>query len=152
MGYFRSIGTDKSIMKVSDLERLMENKQTQLIELNKVKKEVEKKADFRSQALLLMGSSVLIAQFAFITSGTFVHFSWDIMEPIAYIMLFTNFTMGFLFYTLLKKDFELGTIREILNKKFADRMYRKRGFDIESVEKLEAEIVELSHIINRNIF
>jgi hypothetical protein len=60
MGYFRSIGNDKSIMKVSDLERLMENKQTELIELNKVKNEVERKADFRSHALLLLGSSVLI--------------------------------------------------------------------------------------------
>jgi hypothetical protein len=48
MGYFRSIGSDKSIMKVSDLERLMENKQTELIELNKVKHEVEAKADFRT--------------------------------------------------------------------------------------------------------
>jgi hypothetical protein len=74
------------------------------------------------------------------------------MEPIAYLMLFSNFTLGFLFYTILKKDFELGTVREILNKKFADRMYRKRAFDIESVEKLEAEIVELRDIINRNIF
>lgn len=65
------------------------------------------------------------------------------MEPIAYIMLFSNFTLGFFFYILLKKDFELGTLREILNKRFASKMYRRKGFEISNVEKLEAEITEL---------
>lgn len=37
MGYFRSIGSDKTQLKVSDIERLLEQRQKELIELNKTK-------------------------------------------------------------------------------------------------------------------
>jgi hypothetical protein len=57
--------------------------------------------------LILGGSSILIGQFAAIVGGTFVFYSWDVMEPISYIMLFSNFTFGFFFYTLLRKDLKL---------------------------------------------
>jgi hypothetical protein len=34
MGYFKSIRDDDSLKKVSDLERVMETKESQLIEIN----------------------------------------------------------------------------------------------------------------------
>lgn len=75
--------------------------------------------------------------------GTFVFYSWDVMEPISYMMLFTNFTAAFFFYVLSKKGMELSTLREMMANKFARRLYRKKGFDIDRLEKLEQEILEL---------
>jgi len=40
-------------------------------------------------------SSVLIAELAIITVGTYVTHSWDIMEPISYVMMLGNFTFTF---------------------------------------------------------
>ena len=76
-------------------------------------------------------------------SGTFIYFSWDIMEPIAYMMLLSNFTFGFFFYNIIKRDLELSTIGDILKTRFANRLYKKKGVDIEKIEKLTAEITEL---------
>jgi hypothetical protein len=61
--------------------------------------------------LIALGSSIVLGQFAFIMGGTFVYYSWDIMEPIAYCMLLANFVAGFFFYAFLKKDMALGTLR-----------------------------------------
>ncbi len=66
-------------------------------------------------------------------AGTFVYLSWDVMEPLSYLMLFSNFTVAFAFYTMVKKDLELQSVKEILKSKFANRLYRKRGFNEEEM-------------------
>lgn len=64
-------------------------------------------------------------------SGTFIYFSWDIMEPISYMMLLSNFTFGYFFYNILKRDLDVDTLRDILKVRFAQRLYRKKGLDVE---------------------
>lgn len=58
MGYYRSVGNDKSLLKVSDIERMIEQRQNELIKLNQFKKVLDAKADFKSKALLTLGSTV----------------------------------------------------------------------------------------------
>ena len=58
-------------------------------------------------------------------AGTFVYFSWDIMEPISYVMMLGNFTFGMLFYAKYKEELQLTTLQEMLAGKIARRMYRK---------------------------
>jgi hypothetical protein len=65
--------------------------------------------------------------------GTFVHYSWDIMEPIAYVMLLSNFVIGFFFYALLKKEMQLGNLKEMLTARFAKRLYAKNELDIDKL-------------------
>ena len=84
-----------------------------------------------------MGSTVFLAQFGFIMSGTFVFYSWDVMEPISYVMMLGNFTVGMLFYAANKDELQLVTLRELLANRFARGLYRRRGLDIERLEKLE---------------
>jgi hypothetical protein len=48
MHYFESIGNNKSLMKVSDMERIMEQKQAEVIKINEQKSKVDKRADFYS--------------------------------------------------------------------------------------------------------
>lgn len=74
------------------------------------------------------------------------------MEPISYMMLFSNFTVGVFYYALFKKDMELSTLRESMANRFAKRLYRKRGLDIEKLEKLQSEIIELREILNKSIY
>ena len=52
-------------------------------------------------------SSVLLAELGIIAGGTFLVLSWDIMEPISYLMGLTNFVGGFGWYYMFvtKPDF-----------------------------------------------
>jgi hypothetical protein len=66
--------------------------------------------------------------------GSFVYYSWDVMEPISYVMMLTNFTVGMLFYATNKKEMELTTLRTMIANKFARGIYRRKGFDNEKME------------------
>jgi Mitochondrial calcium uniporter len=120
--------------------------------MNQVRKGLDRKADFRAKTLLTLGSTFFMAQFGFIMSGTFVYYSWDVMEPIAYCMMLGNFTAGLFFYAKNKEEMQLTTLRTMLATKFARRIYRKRGFDIEKLERLEEEIRELRQMLNNSVF
>jgi Mitochondrial calcium uniporter len=122
-----------------------------LIKLYETKSKLDRKADFRSKALLTLGSTIFMAQFGFIMSGTFVFYSWDVMEPISYIMMLGNFTFGMLFYATYKDELQLVTLRTMLANKFAKGIYRRRGFDIDKLERLEEEIIELREILNKSV-
>ena len=64
--------------------------------------------------MLGLGSSIFIGQFGIIFWGTFHALSWDIMEPVCYLMQLGNFTAGYFFYLIMKKDMELSNLHEIM--------------------------------------
>jgi len=59
---------------------------------------ISRKAKFRSNMAGVSITGILIAQMAFVAQGTFVTLSWDIMEPISYMIGMLNFTAGFGWY------------------------------------------------------
>jgi len=79
---------------------------------------IERSAARKSYMMLGLSSSVVLAQFGIIFWGTFEVSCWDIMEPVCYLMTLGNFTAGYLFYLLQKKDLELTNLQEILTHKF----------------------------------
>lgn len=99
-----------------------------------------------------MGSSIFMAQFGFIMSGTFVFYSWDVMEPISYVMMLGNFTVGMGFYAANKDELQLITLRQMLAKRFARGLYRRKGLDIKRVETLEKEIRELRELLHKAVY
>lgn len=84
-------------------------------------------------------------------SGTFVYYSWDVMEPVSYVMMLGNFTAGMFFYAAYKDEMQLTTLKEMLSKRFARGIYKRKGFDIERLESLEEEIKELRAILNKSV-
>ena len=100
-------------------------------------------------ALCIAGASIGISQFGIIAFGTFEYLSWDIMEPVAYLMTFTNFTFGYLFYLRAKRDLELSSIYEILTRRLIERACRRNGIDLVKHEELQADIKELQTALQR---
>ena len=76
-------------------------------------------------------------------SGTFVFYSWDVMEPISYCMMLGNFTVATLFFARYKDEMQLTTLKDLLKGKFANGLYKRRKLDIERMRHLESEIIEL---------
>lgn len=157
MAYYRSTKSSffdptKSDRSVSETEAIIEAKQREYIKICEKKAKLDKKAKRRAKALLALGSSIVIGQFGFIMAGTFLYLSWDIMEPISYVMMLGNFTFGMLFYAKYKEEFELSTLQEMISKSFAKGMYRRNGIDIVKLEDLEKEIRENQEILSKSIY
>jgi len=110
--------------------------------------QIIKQSERKATALCWLGSSVAIGQAAFILSGTFHYFSWDIMEPVSYLMMFGNFTFSYAFYLLAKRDLELTSIHSILVKRFTDKAAKRIGLDIDEHNKALDTIMETKKRLN----
>jgi len=155
MAYYRattSVDAASSDRSVSEVEAELETKRKDYIELCNKKAIYDKKADFRARVLLAMGSTIFIGQFGFIMAGTFVFFSWDIMEPISYVMMLGNFTLGMLFFAKNHEELQLTTLREMIAARFARGIYRRKGLDVVRLDQLQEEIKAGQEIINKSIY
>ena len=79
---------------------------------------------------MFLGSTIPIAQFATIFYGTFELYSWDIMEPVCYLMTFGNFTLGFLFYVLNHRELELSSLHQMLTERNLKKRCARNGIDL----------------------
>jgi hypothetical protein len=92
---------------------------------------IKASASKKATAVLLFGTSVYIAQFGGIVYGTFHLLSWDIMEPVSYLMMYGNFCVGFTYYLKVKKDLTAESIHEVLTQRFSISAARRVGIDME---------------------
>ena len=90
-----------------------------------------------------LGASVVFSQFAVIFMGTFHYLSWDIMEPICYLMTFANFTFGYGFYMLTQRELALTNFNEILTYRITERKCKSQGIDTEELKLKEEEIKQI---------
>ena len=80
-----------------------------------------------------VGLIALASNIAFIWSGTYIFFSWDIIEPVAY------FITSFGAIVLTSRFFRLGrpysnfAYQEYLHKKLAPEFYKNAGFSEEEL-------------------
>ena len=68
------------------------------------KKSIEKGAAMRGKLFGLGLVSFIFAEMVFIGWGTYESFSWDIMEPISYVISLANMTLGFGWYAFFVKN------------------------------------------------
>ena len=124
-------------------------KEKRVSELEQVKSSLDQRAFKRANRILTLGASVMIGQFAFIMAGTYIVFSWDVMEPIAYLMSMVNFTAAFMFFWKNREEMELTSLQEILMRRHAKKLYLKYAFDEEAYDKLSSQILELRELISK---
>ena len=89
--------------KETDFEEL-NLKMAEVAAIQKKMEMIERSAGLRSKVLGVGLSGALFAQLYIIGMGTFNWLSWDIMEPISYLFMLGNFTLGFGWYTAFIQD------------------------------------------------
>ena len=117
-----------------DLQSLLERKRLlkQILgEFEHSMQLVDSKARFRGNLIGYSISSILMAQLAFIAQGTYVTLSWDIMEPISYVMGLFNFTCGFGWYYLFITKPECQTVTDWMKFRITQKMLRRKGISAE---------------------
>jgi len=79
-------------------------KMAMLQKIEDFKNSLEKGAAKRGKLLGLGLVSFIFAEMVFIGYGTYEAFSWDIMEPISYVISLFNMTAGFGWYAFFVKN------------------------------------------------
>jgi len=92
-----------------------------------------------------------IGQFGFVGAGTYVIYSWDIIEPMVYFMnLGASVFLGYQFFKTYK-DYSPGAFLNYLKDKELQKLYVKNNFPVQELEKLENHVVLLERVIKSNI-
>jgi hypothetical protein len=76
------------------------------------------------------GLFLLAANTAFVWSGTYYFFSWDIIEPLAYFVASTGGIVLTAQFFKLKKPYSNVNYREYLINKYSHQAYKKFNLDI----------------------
>lgn len=100
---------------------------------------------------LSLGLLGLGGQFYFVGYGTYIAYSWDIMEPIAY---FINLSFTILFsyqYFRLKDEFSPSSYYEFLKRKEMGRLAGQQHFDLDGFYALEEQLRQLDSKIKMNV-
>jgi hypothetical protein len=82
-----------------------------------------------------MGGLVLIAaNTGFIWSGTYLFFSWDIIEPLAYFISSLSGIILTAQFFKLKKPFTNLNYKEYMINKYSEQAYKKFNLDINELQ------------------
>jgi len=118
---------------------------SEYVKLYKIKEKLINKSEFRTKALFLLAGVIFIFELLFIYWGTFVRFSWDIVEPITYLIGCANLVL----ILLLKRKMGNLSPKEYYINRFFNRMVRKGKFNQKQLEELEIRIKEMEKVLNK---
>lgn len=103
-------------------------------------KSSERKALF----IILLGGILFILELLALYYGTFVYYSWDITEPITYLVTCGNLLLILLF----KRKFGSKTAHEYFASLFLKRKLKKQSFDKLNMLKIQNEIKDIQRKLN----
>ena len=67
----------------------------------------------------------------------FVQYSWEVMEPITYMVSAFYATVGTFFYLMSKKDFEFSSGHQYFKERKMSKLIKRQNFDRQKIAFLE---------------
>ena len=121
--------------RLDRLQRMLDKKLAFLIPAQLQKEELDRsarRATHRTMALML---AYLAVQNGLFIYGTFVMYSWDIMEPITYFWGQSFMLLCFAYFIKSEQQWGFSGVQERLVDAKRRRRYRREGFDIDKFER-----------------
>ena len=112
--------------------------------MNSLYKRFKKSSDRNSLLIILLGSLFFILELIFVYMFTFEYYSWDITEPMTYLVTCFNVFV----ILLLKKKFGGLNAHEFFSMKFMSRKMKSNNFNQFKYEQLKKNILELENKLN----
>lgn len=90
-----------------------------------------------------MGLIILGGNIAFIWSGTYIFYSWDIIEPLAYFVSSIGTIILAAQFFKLGRPYSNNAYQQYLMEKVSPRIYKEVGFSMEELAKAENNLIQL---------
>ena len=134
--------------KYKNLEEIFSvyyNLRHEFARLHLEKEKIMWKSETKARILILLGGLFFIVQLMLIYYGTFVKYSWDIVEPMTYLMGCMNIVI----VLLHRRKFKNFSALDYYTNKFFLKKVTKKKFDIINYQQTEQKLRELEKILNR---
>jgi hypothetical protein len=113
--------------------------------LHALKEKLMKNCELKSKLLITLGGILFILELIGIYYGTFIVYSWDIVEPITFLLGCANLILILFF----KKKFGTFGAFEYFSMKFFNRLIKKKKFDQLLFEETSKKLKQLEIIFNK---
>jgi len=124
-------------IKQSELAKL----KAELQPLESKKAELENKASRRATIILWSGYAYCLVQGAIVARLTWWELSWDVMEPVTYMLTFATVMIGYSYFLMTRNEYTYEGLRKTLEKRGLAKMFRRKQFDEISYKKLQDAVL-----------
>ncbi len=104
---------------------------------------IERKARGHLRRIAWAIAGYLTFQGVLVARLTWWEFSWDIMEPITYIITFATVAISAYYFAFTLKDYSYESLAQKIHRRKREKLQRKKGFDPKKYAALQARIAEL---------
>jgi hypothetical protein len=142
----RSCLSDQASQTRSGRALLLEGLQilkSQVAAVDQVMNACEQQGAATAKNRVLAFSSIIAGQFMLFQYGTYVAYSWDIIEPIACVTGFLDAFFASVFYVRFNGDWNVAGINKYYTNKYKTKKVRKENIDMERYEELKDAILKI---------
>ncbi|XP_049337112.1 calcium uniporter protein, mitochondrial [Astyanax mexicanus] len=133
---------EHQLSKERELIGRLEDLNSQLRPLEKVKEELSKKAERRTTWVLWGGMAYMATQFGILARLTWWEYSWDIMEPVTYFITYGTAMAMYAYFVLTRQEYIYPDARDRQYLLFFHKGVKRTRFDIEKYNQLKDAIAE----------
>lgn len=112
--------------------------------MNKKLEKIDKKCQRKALLLILFSGSLFIIELFCLYYGTFILYSWDIIEPMTYLLTCFNF----LLLIIAKRKFGKFSPHEYLRNYFFQKKIKSSNFNMESYNQIRKNILLIENKLN----
>uniref|UniRef100_A0AAQ5YFZ2 Calcium uniporter protein n=1 Tax=Amphiprion ocellaris TaxID=80972 RepID=A0AAQ5YFZ2_AMPOC len=134
---------EHQLSKERELIGRLEDLNSQLRPLEKVREELSKKAERRTTWVLWGGMAYMATQFGILARLTWWEYSWDIMEPVTYFITYGTAMAMYAYFVLTRQEYVYPDARDRQYLLFFHKGVKRTRFDIEKYNKLKDDIAEV---------
>jgi calcium uniporter protein, mitochondrial len=111
--------------------------------MNSLSALIERKVRGHMRRLAWISAAYLTVQGALVARLTWWEFSWDIMEPITYMITFATVAIGAYYFAFTLNDYSYESLSHKLQRRKREKLQRRRGFDVAKFEVLKQKAASL---------
>ncbi|KPI89541.1 hypothetical protein ABL78_1309 [Leptomonas seymouri] len=100
-------------------------------------------ADRRMRQLFLL----LIFQSVVLFDWTYIHFDWNLVEPITYLIGYSATWIAIIWYGALQRELSYDALRRVFLEKQCRALYAQHEFDVERYAKVKMEVAKLEKVL-----
>lgn len=140
---------EHQLSKERELIGRLEDLNSQLRPLEKVREELSRKAERRTTWVLWGGMAYMATQFGILARLTWWEYSWDIMEPVTYFITYGTAMAMYAYYVLTRQEYVYPDARDRQYLLFFHKGVKRTRFDVEKYNKLKDDIAEVELDLKR---
>uniref|UniRef100_A0A674EW96 Calcium uniporter protein n=1 Tax=Salmo trutta TaxID=8032 RepID=A0A674EW96_SALTR len=134
---------EHQLSKEKELVVRLEDLNSQLRPLEKVREELSRKAERRTTWVLWGGVAYMATQFGILARLTWWEYSWDIMEPVTYFITYATAMAIYSYYVLTRQEYIYPDARDRQYLLFFHKGVKRQRFDVHKYNQLKDSIAEV---------